>query len=255
MSSYFGLHAQLYDSIYADKPYEKEVGFIHSCLKKYSSYKITDILELACGTGNHSFELEKFGYKLKALDYSPDMLDQARLKAQRFNSKVKFMLMDMRDLPIFKKKFDSTICLFDSLGYVLTNDAIRKVLQGVHKNLKKNGLFIFDFWYAPAMIEHFDPLRTRTFRHKGLTFIRTSETSLDLFSQIATVYYVINEIGKKGQVPQFKETQKNRFFLIQEMTLFLTTSGFQVLKYFDGCSDKENIDDKSFHVLAVAQKI
>lgn len=254
MSSYFGLHAKLYDSIYRDKPYKKEAQFIHECFKRYGSSKISEVLELGCGTGNHAFELEKFGYKLSALDYSQDMLNQARLKAERLNSKVKFMLMDMRELPVFKKKFDSVMCLFDSLGYVLTNDAIRKVLHGIHKNLKKNGLFIFDFWHASAMIKHFDPFRKRTFGHQELTFTRTSKTSLDLVNQIAIVDYVIKGVGGKGYTSH-KETQKNRFFLLQEMTLFLTISGFQVLKYFDGYIDKENIDDKSFHVLAVAQKI
>lgn len=255
MSSYLGLHAELYDYIYADKPYKKEAQFIHNCFIEYGFGKISEVLELACGTGNHTFELEKFGYKIIALDYSKDMLSQARFKAERLNSKVKFMLTDMRELPVFEKKFDSSICLFDSLGYVLTNGAIRKVLRGVHKNLKKNGLFIFDFWHAPAMIKHFDPFRARTFRHKGVTFVRLSKTSLDLLNQTATVSYVINKIGEKDQSYQYKETQKNRFFLLKEMTLFLTISGFKVLKYFEGYSDKENIDDKSFHVLAVAQKI
>jgi len=254
MSSYLGLHAELYDSIYADKPYKKEAQFIHNCLEKYGSNKISEVLELACGTGSHAFELEKFGYKIKALDYSQDMLDQAKLKAQKLNSKVKFILMDMRDLPIFKKKFDAAICLFDSLGYVLTNDAIRKVLQGVHKNLKRDGIFVFDFWHAPAMIKYFDSFKKITFRHKGLTFSRTSRTSLDLFSQTATVDYVINKIGENDDY-QVKEIQKNRFFLLQEMTLFLSVSGFRVLKYFNSYNERKNINDKSFHILTVAQKV
>ena len=59
------------------------------------------------------------------------------------------------------KRFDAVICLFDAIGYVQTNAKISDVFHGVHKHLRPNGLFIFEFWHAAAMLRHYDPIRVR----------------------------------------------------------------------------------------------
>ena len=69
MSSYAGRHAELYDLFYADKPYAEEAAFVHRCLKKFGASSTREVLELACGTGRHAFELEKHGYRITAIDH------------------------------------------------------------------------------------------------------------------------------------------------------------------------------------------
>ncbi|HSS98073.1 MAG TPA: hypothetical protein VLK33_13625, partial [Terriglobales bacterium] len=74
MSSYLGKHAEYYDTIYADKPYAQEAAVVHACMQNHSRGKTERLLELACGTGRHAFELEKLGYQIVATDYSKDLL-------------------------------------------------------------------------------------------------------------------------------------------------------------------------------------
>src|SRR5438874_10028779 len=92
MTDYAGRYAELYDLFYADKSYADEARFVHDCIQEFGPSPTREILELACGTGRHALELEKFGYEITATDRSPDMLEIARRRAAMNNSKIVFAL-------------------------------------------------------------------------------------------------------------------------------------------------------------------
>src|SRR5687768_6762096 len=151
MTSYSGRHAELYDLFYADKPYAAEAAFVDQCLAKYSVGPANRLLEIACGTGTHAFHLEKPERQIVATDYSEDMLRRARQKADEKSSDVEFQLQDMTQLEVDGAPFDAVICLFDAIGYVATNDALEKVFNGLHGQLRPGGLLVFGFCPAVAI--------------------------------------------------------------------------------------------------------
>ena len=75
--------AEIYDLIYQDKDYEKEIDFIEQIFHNYSSHPIKTILDGGCGTGGHALPLAKRGYQVSAIDLSEAMLKRARKKAKR----------------------------------------------------------------------------------------------------------------------------------------------------------------------------
>lgn len=255
-SSYIGHHAELYDLFYAQKQYADEALFVHECIQKYRQRQALSLLDLACGTGNHAFELEKLGYKVIAMDYSGDMLDQARRKAIERNSNVEFHQQDMRTLNgVPERTFDIITCLFDSIGYVITNENIIKVLAGVRTYLEPDGLFIFEFWHASAMLKDYEPLRLRRWMLPGREVLRLSETEIDHVNQCAKVDYTVYEFFPNGTYKTFRETQVNRFFLLQEMMALLTVGGFETIKAFAGFNHDEIISSNTWHVLIVARPL
>ncbi len=255
MVSYQGGHAGLYDAFYREKPYAQEAAFIHRLIKKYSPKKAgKTLLEIAGGTGSHAFELERLGYQILSSDSSPDMVEQARRKARAKRSTIDFRVIDMRRIPPLAQSFDTAICLFDSIGYTITNEAILKTLTGVWRQLKPGGLFILEFWHGAAMVKSYSPQRVRRLKHGRTEVVRVSDTILDVATQTATVDYSIFTL-QNGKFEQLKEKQKNRFFFVQEMDLFLTTAGFEALQFFAGYSETEPITDDTWHVVAVARKI
>ena len=254
MSSYVGRHAELYDIFYADKPYDKEAAFVHQCLQQYSVGTTHRVLELACGTGSHALALEKKGYKILATDYSTDMLACARRKAAQVRSKVAFCHYDMRTLDLPYEPFDAVICLFDSVGYVASNEALEQVLKGVRRHLRPKGLFVFEFWHAGAMLRHYDPLRVRRFSTSEGEVLRISETTLDYVKQLSRVTYIVYELRSDGTYTNFQEAQINRYFLVQEVAGWLSTCGFTPVKWFNGFNDDDIITDRTWHVVAVAQR-
>ncbi len=254
MSSYIGRHAELYDLFYADKPYADEAAFVHRCLQRYSLGTVHRLLELASGTGSHALALEKFGYEIVATDYSEDMLECARRKAAQAGSRVDLRRQDMRALDLSEKPFDAVICLFDSIGYVGTNDALRQVLQNVHRHLRSKGLFVFEFWHAGAMLRSYDPIRVRRWVTSEGEVLRISETALECARQIARVNYTVYELRNNGTYSSFIETQQNRYFLVQEMDGWLSNCGFTALKWFAGFAEDEDITEETWHVVAVARR-
>lgn len=254
LTSYAGRHAELYDLFYAEKPYGAEAAFVDHCLREYSVGPTKRLLEIACGTGTHAFQLEQRGYHIVATDYSQDMLERAKKKASELSSRVEFRLQDMTQLDL-DATFDAAYCLFDAIGYVATNEALERVFRGVQKHLRPDGLFVFEFWHAGAMLRHYDPVRIRRWQTgKGL-ILRLSETTLDYAKQLSRVAYSIYELNTDGSYEALTETQVNRYFLLQEMAAWLTATGFAPVKWFAGFTDDETISDETWHIVAVARRI
>lgn len=252
-SSYIGRHAELYDLIYAEKRYPEEAAFVHRCIQSYHP-RASRLLELACGTGTHSLLLEKYGYQVIATDYSPDMLRCAKEKAQREQSRVEFRQADMRSLDVPERPFDAIICLFDSIGYVATNENVYQVLRGVQRHLAPNGIFLFEFWHAGAMLRHYEPLRVRRYQTPSGEIERISETRISYPEQLCHVSYTIHEMSRDGTYQTIHETQQNRFFLMQEMDFFLDQAGLVPFKWFSGFQEVEEIDDTTWHIVCLARK-
>ncbi len=254
MGAYAGRHAELYDVFYADKQYAQEAAFVHQCLQSHGVAPIRRLLELACGTGSHALALEPYGYAIVATDSSEDMLACARRKAIGGSSGVEFRYQDMRALDLAGEQFDAAICLFDSIGYVNTNEALLATLRGVHRHLVPHGLFIFEFWHAAAMLRGYDAVRVRRWTRPDGEVLRIAETQLDCAKQVARVTYTIHEWSRDSTFRRLTETQVNRFFLVQEMAGWLTTCGFDPLKWFAGFQPVEEITEDTWHIVAVARR-
>lgn len=255
MSTYAGRHAELYDLIYAEKPYGEEAAFIHKCLQRFSIGSTKRLLELACGTCTHALELEALGYEIVAVDNSEDMLTVARRKATEGSSRIRFLRQDLRSLDVPGGAFDVATCLFDSIGYVETNRALLNVLGGVNKHLRPNGIFVFEFWHAAAMLRTYDPVRVRRWVTESGDLIRISRTSLDVVSQVAEVAYTIIELRSDGSFSELREIHRNRYFQVQEMAALLDQAGLEPVKWYNGFSDDERVTEDTWHVLAVARKV
>ena len=253
MTCYRGRHAELYDLFYREKTYAHEASFLNARIRELAVGSARSVLELACGTGEHAFALEALGYQVTAIDFSPDMLAQARAKMDARHSSVRFVQQDMRALDVPERPFDVAVCLFDSIGYVVTNAALRSTLSGVARHLRPGGLFLFDFWHAPAMLCLSDPLRMRRWKTASGEVLRIAETTLAPAEQTARILYRVYEHHTNGTYTSFEEEQTNRYFLVPDMEGWLEAAGFEVLRWSTAYSD-EPITRETFHVLGVARR-
>jgi hypothetical protein len=81
-----------------------------------------------------------------------------------------------------------------------------------------------------------------------------SETTLEYANQLSRVIYSIYELNADGTYSTLTETQVNRYFLVQEMAAWLTSTGFAPVKWFAGFSNDETISDQTWHIVAVARR-
>ena len=250
-SVYGGAFAELYDLFHGGKPYGAEVAFVDSLLRAEAAGPSERLLDIACGTGNHATGLARMGWAVLGVDRSPEMLQIAEAKAEGLP--VRFMQRDMQDLEIPESGFDAAICLFDSIGYAVTNEAIARTLAGIRRNVRPDGLFLVEFWHAPAMVRGFDPVRVREWQVDDGSITRTSTTALDVTRQVAHISYRVDRSTAAGQIAVWNEEHENRFFLIQEMALFLRNADFAPLRFFAGFDAAEAIDLDTWHVLGLAR--
>jgi len=255
MSNYAGRYAELYDLLYADKPYAEEARFVHARIQEFGGHPTREVLELACGTGRHALELEKFSYQITATDGSPDMLQIASRRAAKNGSKIVFVASDMRDLQLPSKEFDAAICLFDSIGYLKTDNGVRDAFTAIWNHLRPGGLFIFEFWHAPAILNQYSPVRVRRRKNSDREIVRISDTMLDRGKRLADIDYTIYELKNDGTYSSFRETHTNRYFSVDEMKNLVSQANFEPLKFFAGFNKEEPINDDTWHVVAVARKM
>lgn len=138
--------AKYYDLIYSGKDYNKETKFLEFLIKKY---KINgkSILEVGCGTGNHTILLKKQGFNIIGIDLNKEMLTIAKRKIKSAN----FIEGDMKKFKL-KKRFDIIICLFSTMHYNLNYADLEKTIRNFHRHLKPNGLLIFDMGFNKERI-------------------------------------------------------------------------------------------------------
>lgn len=252
MNNYASRYAELYDLFYADKPYADEARFVHDCIREFGPNPARKILELACGTGRHAFELKKFGYEITAMDRSPDMLRVARRRLGENGTT--FISADMRDLQLLCREFDAAVCLFDSIGYLQTDEALHDAFGKIRDHLRTDGVFIFEFWHAPTMLNQYSPTRCRRWKTADGEVVRTSTTTLDPNKRLATVDYAVEEIRNDATRTTFHEQHINRFFSRDEMKALISKAGFGCLKFFAGFDRSAPITDDVWHIVAVARK-
>jgi ubiquinone/menaquinone biosynthesis C-methylase UbiE len=136
-------NAEYYDLIYSGKNYKKESERVHAIIRKYCTSGGTELLDVACGTGNHIVHLKKH-YRITGTDISKTMLAIARKKYPR----VKFVAGDMRSFDL-KKKFDAVACLFSSVGYMKTPGNLEKAIGNFSRHLKPGGVMIIEAFVDP----------------------------------------------------------------------------------------------------------
>ena len=252
--SYRGLFAEWYDLFHAQKDYAREAAFVHQLLQEHGPRPVRRVLDIACGSGKHALALERNGYELTGVDQSEGMVARARQQAGTLGARVTFLRQDMRQLDLGDAIFDAATCLFDSIGYVATNEALEQTFERVWRHLCVGGLFLVEFWHSAAMLRHHDPVRVRRWNVPTGELLRISETTLDTARQLSRVKYSVIELHRDARYVAFAEEHVNRYFSVPEMAGWFSRQGFEAVKWLAGFQADESITTETWHVLAVARK-
>jgi len=225
-------YGKYYDLIYSAKNYDGECESLISYFKKFSKDKIKSILDVGCGTGNHSIRFAESGYNVIGVDLSEVMINQAKRKVEGRNLPIKFFVQDMRKLSL-KKKFDTVLCLFGTFGYCTRDEEILETLKRVGNHLEKDGLFIFDFFPLHAYVRR-ESHRSIHEVEKNKTYIlRIIDTSLNLETNIVEFKIKCKVIKNGKLVDRFEEEHKIRIFTPPEIAHLLKETGFKPLGFFN----------------------
>jgi SAM-dependent methyltransferase len=231
MTTPFKDYAPHYDLLYRDKDYFGEAQFVRRLLERFLGKPVeqTSLLDLACGTGRHACELALMGFEVEGSDISPDMVAVARESASRRPLQISFHNESFQSCDRIGRTYDSVIAMFSAINYLTTYQDLTRSLKNIRSLLKEGGVFCFDFWNGNAVLKNYSPVRVRRAQSGEDVVIRTSHTTLDQISQIATIVFDFMLIRSGRVLAEFSETHYVRYFFPQEMMDTLTANGFEVV--------------------------
>ncbi len=134
--------ARYYDLIYKWMDYEGESEFIKRIIEQFKKSEGVDLLDVACGTGNHAKYLQE-SFNVTGFDINQDMIDIAQEKIPE----MEFIQGDMKKLDL-DREFDVIICLFSAINYHTNLDELEKTIKLFYDHLKEGGVFIFDLGFC-----------------------------------------------------------------------------------------------------------
>ena len=106
------------------------------------------VLEAACGTGAYAARLRE-RFRMSCLDISEGLIAVSRKK----NPDVPHVVADMADFTLgdfgADEPFDALVCLFGSVGYLLTAERVRAALRCFAEAVRPGGAVIVEPWLAP----------------------------------------------------------------------------------------------------------
>ncbi|MDW8287579.1 MAG: class I SAM-dependent methyltransferase [Flammeovirgaceae bacterium] len=108
------------------------------------------VLDVACGKGRHAIFLHQRGLDVVGVDLSAENIAFA---SQFANDRLQFFRHDMRCEYPQKAFFDLALNLFTSFGYFDTDDEHLQALRAIANALKKNGIFVLDFFNTPQVLK------------------------------------------------------------------------------------------------------
>ncbi len=198
------------------------------------------LLDLACGTGRHAFELARRGYRIVAADLSRTLLAEALRKTRKFASSLQIVRADMRHLPL-TDSLGAVLQLFTAFGYFASDEENWAVLGEVRRALRSGGWYMLDFLNAGEVMSALQPLSTQILGDAVIAQERQIEAGR-VEKRIT--------ITRGGQVQEFRESV--RLFTLGDFRRMFPAYGL-TLEHVFGDYDGSPYNDQSPRCLMFAR--
>jgi SAM-dependent methyltransferase len=247
MDSFGKTYSKYYNLLYKDKNYHEEYNYIRELIKKHNKNSRKNVLDIGCGTGKHLNFFKKDGYNVFGVDVSENMISEARKYLRQEEDLICCKASEFK----FNKKFETIISLFHVMSYQTENDELEKVFQNVSEHLADGGLFIFDFWYGPAVLSDPPVVKIKRLEDDEVIITRITEPVMLFNENIVDVNFeVIIEDKKTKLVEKLHETHKMRYLFLPEIEMVANKAGLKVEKSYKWMKN-ENLSPDSWYGVTV----
>jgi SAM-dependent methyltransferase len=211
-----------------------EVDFLTHCFRRYARGPVRRVLDLACGTGPHLVRLAERGYRLIGLDLSPRNIEYLGRRLAARGLQAELRVGDMTRFRL-REPVDAAICMQDSQGHLLTNEALLAHLRSVARALRPGGVYVFDRYLASSWT---NPARSWSWsRRRGGLIVRASFSALHDVDPVSQVFRerLTLEAVENGTRRVYRQTHLSRMVFPQELrALVALAGGFEFVQWFFG---------------------
>jgi SAM-dependent methyltransferase len=243
MKDEYQLEAKIYDKIWGRYDYDTDVKFLNSLFKEHHCKNIIDI---GCGTGNHALRLSKLKYEVTGVDISPTMVKIAKNKDRK--RKTRFIQGDMKELKTLvptAQRFDAAISLGQASSHLYTDKEVRVFLDGLHKILKKNRLFVFSARNAKKISEEYlnKLMLDHMINEEKLQVVMLTHNNRDPRDPNTIIWKPIYLMKENGKVDLQMREHKLRWYEFSSLKRLLAGNGFETAAiYSEPSKEKFNED-------------
>ncbi|MEK7558867.1 MAG: CBS domain-containing protein [Patescibacteria group bacterium] len=129
---------------------------IPDLMKVFDEHSIESVIDVGCGTGDHSIELARRGLSAVGIDRSHEMIREANRRKQSLAQgpleRLKFLNGSLEDMKNrFSQPFDGAIIMGNALAHNPHN--ISDLLKAVTDNLKDKGVLVLQITNFDKVIE------------------------------------------------------------------------------------------------------
>jgi SAM-dependent methyltransferase len=216
----FNAYSSYYDLLYQDKNYVGETDYIQTLLTRQGVVQ-GDLLEFGSGTGKHGRLLADRGYRVHGIERSAEMVAQATATDGFTCQQGDICTVQLG------RTFDVVLSLFHVISYQTSNAALTAVFARAAEHLKPGGLFVFDFWYSPAVYAQRPVVRVKRMVDSRIEITRLAEPVIyPNENQVDVSYTIFARDMASGVVQTITETHPMRHFSLPEIDLLAGAQGF-----------------------------
>jgi SAM-dependent methyltransferase len=164
------------------------------------------------------------GYVIHAIDFSEEMLSRALLRKSALPPEVaarlSFSKGDARTVRA-DEKYDAVISLFHVISYQTSNADLAAIFETAWSHLRSGGIFLFDFWYGPAVLTEKPEVRVKRLENEHIEVTRIAEPLLDTGKSTVQVDYTLFVKEKTtGKIEQTNESHHLRYLFLTELQYY-----------------------------------
>jgi SAM-dependent methyltransferase len=226
-------YSEYYDLLYADKDYVAEVAFVRDIIQRHKP-NARSILDLGCGSARHAVEFARAGLMVTGVERSSDMIARAKDRIGRLSPDLCGLLTLVEgDATNYAAttRYDVVVSLFHVVSYQTSNNALAGIFRCARLALSASGLFVFDFWYGPAVLTKQPAVRVRRVATPNVRLTRIAEPEHQFDRNVVNIKYTIMTVDQRnGRSEEVVEVHSMRYLFLPEIEMLASQHDFEVIE-------------------------
>ena len=246
MSEYqsYNSFADFYDELMKDVDYHARAAYIDGIVKA-NKPDARLLVDLACGTGSLTLELDAMGYDVIGVDWSEEMLSRAREKS---DGSILYLCQSMQELDMYGT-IDAFVCTLDSLNHINDRKQLILAFSRVSLFLEPDGVFVFDM-NTPYKHEKILSDNSFVYETDNVFCVWRNEYAGDGRVDIALDFF---EPQPDGSYQRYCEDFSETAYSVEETVRMLDEAGLKLIAVYDDMTREPPAGD-SLRLVFVAGK-
>lgn len=251
----FDLYAAYYDLLYRDKDYSGETEYLITLIREAAPHA-RSLLELGCGTGGHALQFSERGFRVHGIDRSDSMIERAhRRRTEAAESVAQRVTFETGDVRSFRagRIFDAVVSLFHVMSYQTGNEDQAAAFTTARCHLKAGGVFLFDFWYGPAVLTDRPRHVIKEVADDRIEVRRETTPTMHVNSNAVEVRFDIDITSRSADSSRrLSEVHRMRYLFLPEIEQRLHDAGFALVSA-QAWMTRQLLDDRSWYGCVLAR--